>query len=385
MSAQKLKLLFVSNLFPDSGNPNRGSDNAVLLRLLERWCDIRVIAPRPTLPFSSNTTFHACLEDKPFAPVYPMVRYVPKIGGPVNHLLMAAGLRKAIIQVRKEFAFDIVLCSWVYPDACAVGKLSQELGFKFVAIAQGTDIHQYLRMPTRRRIIQKYLPRAEAVITRSARLATMLEQIGFDKNKLRVVYNGVDFRIFHPSDKVAARRDLKLPENTSILLFVGNFVAIKNPTMLLAAYRELCRQNPKQTFLLVMLGSGPLENTIRKTADFIGCPVLLPGRKAPAEVARYMQASDLLCLSSLNEGLPNVILEALACGLRVVSTNVGGISELLGDPALGRMVDTPFPLDFQKAISAVLSEPLEEDKLLATVSRFSWDKAANTYMELLRS
>ena len=386
MNERRLKLLFISNLFPDSNNPNRGSDNAVLLRMIERWCDIRVIAPRPALPFSGAGRFHPCLEDKQFAPIYPTVHYLPKIGGPVNHLFMANDLRAAIMQARKQFAFDIILCSWIYPDACAVAKLSKELDFKFVAIAQGTDIHQYLRMPTRRRIIQKYLPRAEAVITRSAQLATMLEQAGFDKRKLQIIYNGVDFRTFHPSDKLDARREMKISESATVLLFVGNFLPIKNPKLLIAMHAELSRLQPQRTFELIMLGSGPLQPEMQRYAEALGYGkrVSMPGRKPPAKVARYMQAADVLCLSSQNEGLPNVILEAFACGLRVVSTNVGGISEAVNAPAFGVLVERHTPQSFAHAVATVLGQPVNEEQILSRASKFSWDKAANAYMELLQ-
>jgi glycosyltransferase involved in cell wall biosynthesis len=110
----------------------------------------------------------------------------------------------------------------------------------------------------------------------------------------------------------------------------------------------------------------------------------MPGRKSPTEVARHMQAADLLCMSSHNEGLPNVILEALACGLRVVSTNVGGINEVVNAGALGGFVNEPTPNNFAAAITDVLSHPAEQDKILAHASQFSWDKAASAYMELLQ-
>ncbi|MDB6056610.1 MAG: hypothetical protein JWO95_454 [Verrucomicrobiales bacterium] len=387
MNSERLKVLFVSNLFPDTSNPNRGSDNAVLLRLLARHCDIRVIAPRPTLPFKSSAPQPvACIDDKSFAPIYPRVSYVPKIGGPVNHLLMARGLRIEIARVRQSFPFDVVLCSWIYPDACAVAKIAAEQNFKFIAIAQGSDIHQYLRMPTRRRIIQKYLTDAEAIVTRSGQLATMLEQAGFDKRKLNVVYNGVDFRIFHPSEKSAARRDVKLPDSATLLLFVGNFLPIKNPLLLIEAHAQFCRMHPERTSFLVMLGTGPREAQMRQRADALGFgkQVLMPGRKSPTEVARYMQAADLLCLSSHNEGLPNVILEAFACGLRVVSTNVGGISEVVNDPAFGALVNEPVPNAFAKAVANVLSQPVHEDKIISHASKFSWDKATAAYLDLLK-
>lgn len=383
----KLKVLFVSNLFPDSANPNRGSDNAVLLHMLAGRCDIRVIAPRPKLPGRASRPEPAArVEDRPFAPIYQNVAYLPKIGGPINHLLMANGLRNKIASVRKTFPFDIVLCSWIYPDACAIAKLSSEQNFKFVAIAQGSDVHQYLRMPARRRIIQKYLRRAEAIIPRSGQLATTLQEAGFDKQKLKVIYNGVDFRIFHPGDKTAARRGLKLPDSATVLLFVGNFLPIKNPNLLIEAHAELSRAHPERMHYLIMLGSGPLESQMRQRTDAFGFgkQVLMPGRKSPIEVARYMQAADLLCMTSHNEGLPNVILEAFACGLRVVSTNVGGIDEAVNDPAFGALVDEPTPKAFATTADNVVSQPIQTDKIISYAAQFSWDKAANAYMELLQ-
>jgi teichuronic acid biosynthesis glycosyltransferase TuaC len=386
LSADRPKVLFVSNLFPDASNPNRGSDNAVLLRMLARWCDIRVVAPRPTLPFTSPRQFSPCVEDVAFAPIFPRVPYLPKIGGPLNHLLMARALREPISRIRQSFPFDIALCSWIYPDACAVSKLAKERNFKFVAIAQGSDVHQYLRMPARRRIISKYMQRADAIVTRSAQLATMLEQVGIGKSRLHTIYNGVDFRVFHPSDKIASRRALKMPESATVLLFVGNFLQIKNPALLIAAHAELCRMQPERTFQLILLGSGPLEPEMRRQADALGygAQVLMPGRKSPSDVARYMQAADVLCMSSHNEGLPNVILEAFACGLRVVSTNVGGIGEVVSAAAFGALVNEPTPQTFARAVAEVLVQPIDEDKIIAQASRFSWDKAASAYLELLK-
>jgi glycosyltransferase involved in cell wall biosynthesis len=111
----------------------------------------------------------------------------------------------------------------------------------------------------------------------------------------------------------------------------------------------------------------------------------MPGRKTPVEVARYMQAADVLCMSSHNEGLPNVILEAFACGLRVVSTNVGGIGEAVDEPAFGALVDEQTPQAFAQAISTVLGQPKNEEQILSRASMFSWDKAAGAYMELLQA
>src|SRR5213075_2894096 len=91
---------------------------------------------------------------------------------------------------------------------------------------------------------------------------------------------------------------------------------------------------------LVMIGDGPLAEKARQLAGRIGtrAQVVFAGRHDPASVARHMQAADVLALPSWNEGVPNVILEAFACGLPVVASRVGGIAEVLDQPALGTLV-----------------------------------------------
>ena len=128
-----------------------------------------------------------------------------------------------------------------------------------------------------------------------------------------------------------------------------------------------------------------MEAEIRANADAggFGDHVIFAGRKTAVEVAQYMQAADMLCMSSENEGVPNVILEAFASGLPVVSTNVGGISEVLTNDTLGKLVSRGDLEGLVSAIRAVLSNPPDQKKIRAHGEKFSWDKAANEYYSLL--
>ncbi len=373
-----MKVLFLSNLYPDTAEPNRGSDNAVLLRTLAPSCEIRVLCPRPTL--GGGREFRPLVPDEPFHPVYRPVSYVPIIGSLVNHRLMARAIRSDLKKIRREFPFDVVLTSWIYPDACATALLAKELDFPFVAIAQGSDVHQYLQMPVRRKIIQQLMPAASSIITRSGDLARLLAKAGLDEAKLKLIYNGIDRDIFRPGDRAATRRKLKLPADASIILFVGNFLPIKNPGLLLQAHAAL-----KKPAELVMLGSGSEEQKIKKQAAALktSTRVHLPGRKSPAEVAQYMQAANVLCLSSENEGFPNVILEAFACGLPVVSTRVGGISELLNHDYLGRLVEKGNQPALTDALAETLGQTPETERISKFGSQFSWERAAKAYLEVL--
>ncbi|MDB6025370.1 MAG: hypothetical protein JWM68_1593 [Verrucomicrobiales bacterium] len=378
-----MKLLFVSNLFPDTAEPYRGLDNACLLHSLSRDCEIRVIATRPGLPFKKDSP-KACREiDRKFQPQYLKTLYVPKVGSRFNHHLFARAIREPLLSLKKDFEYDIILCAWLFPDATAVALLQTELKVPFVAIAQGSDAHAYLRMPARRRIIVDAMNRSSGVITRSAKLTQLLEEAGVEQGKAQPVYNGVDLELFCPGDKQAEKKALGLP-NTPLILFIGNFVPVKNPLLLIQAHAQLCEQVPST---LVMIGGGPMEGEAREFANKAGFgnDVILAGRKSSAEIARYMRAADVLCLSSENEGVPNVILEAFASGVPVVSTNVGGIAEVVNSEFLGTLVERGNAKELSSALAKTLLAKPAVEKIRAHGLTFSWERSARQYLEILRN
>ena len=382
-----MKILFVSNLFPDAANPQRGIYNARLVKHLGALCELRVVSPRPTrglAPFWSPKEFFARVEDAAFAPTFPPTAYFPKIGG-WNHKLMARSLRGVLRQVRAKFPFDVALASWVYPDACAIARLAREMDFPFVAIAQGSDVHQYLEMPGRRRVIVASLAGARAVITRSAELGRLLAGAGVASEKLHTIYNGVEQEVFKPGDKSAARAALGLARDETVLLYVGNLLPIKNPLLLVRSFAELNRTQPDKKFRLAMVGNGPLRTEIARQAMLagLGDKIVLAGLKAPAEIARLMQAADVLCVPSDNEGVPNVIYEALSCGLRVVATRVGGIPEIVREDFLGRLVAAGNAAGLAQATAEICGQPAQTELIVNFARQFSWEQTAATHLRLL--
>lgn len=379
-----MKLLFVSNLFPDDAEPYRGLDNATLLHhLADRW-EIRVLALRPTLsPFSRPWRPRA--RDEKFAPQYVATPYVPKVGSRWNHRLMAHTLRRRLEDLRRQFAFDVVLSSWIFPDCCAIAELAQEMDFPFVAIAQGSDVHQYLQMPARREIITRLLPHAAAIVTRSAALAHLLAEAGLPRERLRPIYNGVDLELFCPGDRIAAREKLKLPPDAPLVLFVGNFYAIKNPLLPITALADLPSNLFKAPPILVMVGGGEMEARMRELAAQLSIAdrVIFAGRTDAAGVAASMQAADVLCLPSSNEGVPNVILEAFACGLPVVASRVGGIPEVHPSDGFGRLVAPIEPAAFATALRDILLSPPDAQRIRDHALPFSWSQTTAAYHELL--
>jgi teichuronic acid biosynthesis glycosyltransferase TuaC len=391
MLSQMRRLLFISNLFPDSKHPIRGLDNASLLHSLKRNWEIRVLSPRAVLPPWRDGS-QAKEEDLVFSPRYVACPYVPKVGSWCNDRLMAWALAPSFDRMVRDFKPEAVLCSWLYPDGCAAVRLASRHRLPVVLVTQGTDTHGYLEVPARRNKIISAIQGSAAVICRSANLAHRLREAGAEENRLEVIYNGVDTRIFRPRNRDVVRRELNLAAEQPVLLFVGNYLPVKNPLLLIQAHAELNLRRSDRgepPARLVLIGDGPLrpamENAIADTE--FGNTVDLRSREAPEEIARWMNAADLLCLTSHNEGFPNVILEAMASGLRVVSTDVGGIRELVTHPGRGLLVGTG---DLNAYVGALEDALGSMDSLQDPVEHgrkpdWSWEGAAQSYDSVIES
>ncbi len=388
------RLIFISNLFPDTTSPYRGLDNATVLQWLAKnhgW-EIDTIALRPALSPARllgdpAAAWQPRAEDEVLHPSFLPVPYAPKIGGWLNHRLYAWKLRKALSRQARERRPDVVLASWLFPDGCAAASLCEPLGLPCVLITQGSDTHQYLSMPLRRRHILDAIRRSKAVIARSQDLASRLAAAGAAGEKLHPIYNGTDTGLFRFRDRNSARAGLGIHHEGKIALFVGNLEPIKNPLLLLESFARHVREHRDPGALLVMAGRGTMRPAIEKRAGELGIAerIRLAGPLTASEIAQWMSAADLLCLSSINEGFPNVILEALASGLPVLSTDVGGIRELLGDTSLGVLVKNAEAGGYADALANALARSWDRQAIAEQGKKFSWQQAAENYDRLLSS
>jgi glycosyltransferase involved in cell wall biosynthesis len=139
------------------------------------------------------------------------------------------------------------------------------------------------------------------------------------------VPKGVDAQLFRPDDP-SKRRELGL-DGRHVVLSVGRFVPIKNMALLVDAAARLRQSVPALHVLLV--GEGPEQQTLRRQVARLGLggAVTFAGYVPQEHMAQYYRAADVFALASEFDNSPNVVLEAMACGLPVVATDVGGISE----------------------------------------------------------
>lgn len=166
-----------------------------------------------------------------------------------------------------------------------------------------------------------------AAFRASERIVTNSEQVrdyirchyGAPPGRIRVIHNGVDTERFRPSEPSADR--------APTIITAGRLVAQKNPLLFLEAAALVRREVPATRF--VMVGEGPLRAAIEARADELGVRDALDLVGERADVERFLSRADVFWLTSSWEGLPNVVLEAMASALPVVATDVGGVRELL--------------------------------------------------------
>jgi glycosyltransferase involved in cell wall biosynthesis len=164
----------------------------------------------------------------------------------------------------------------------------------------------------------------------------------------RVIPNPVDLAAFRPGNRDVARRTLALPAEADLVLFVAKGTHANRfkdwPTVRAVAGRLGAEPGGRPLLILAVGGSGPEERFGRATVRHV------PYLAAPAELAPYYQAADVLLHATRQEVLPLVIVEALACGLPVVASRVGGIPEIVEDGRTGWLVP---PGDVPAAAAAV--------------------------------
>jgi glycosyltransferase involved in cell wall biosynthesis len=233
-------------------------------------------------------------------------------------------------------------------------------------------------------VTRPMLSRATQVIFISETTKSFFSRLRFNRSP-EIVFNGVDTDLYCPLGNAEAkhglRREYDLPEDRRVILFVGRFVEKKG----MRALEHMVRLRPEWTW--VFAGWGPLDPRAWKAENARVLPTLRGRSLAP-----LYRACDLLVLPSSGEGFPLVVQEALASGLPVVC----GVETLGADPAMSAFVrgarvyagdDERTAREFLSAMDALLDsgatlETRSEERRAFAVSRYSWHRATERYLEI---
>ncbi|HEV8553952.1 MAG TPA: glycosyltransferase [Casimicrobiaceae bacterium] len=390
MSELEPRVVVLTTLFPHAGQPTTGLFIRERMFRVARLLPLTVVAPVPWFPFQALLR-----RWKPhFRPPAPAVdmqegievqrpRFlsVPGAFKWLDGWFMAVSCLPTLLRLKRGFGCNVVDAHFSYPEGYAATLLGRWLHMPVSITMRGTEV-PIARDPRRRRRMIKALQRATRIFAVSDSLKRHAVSLGVAGDKILVVGNGVDTAKYHRLERRAARQRLGLPLDAPVLVSVGALVERKGFHRVLECLPALRRRFPGLRYLMVG-GAGPEGDwsaRLRKSVSDLGlqdCVVFL-GALAPEELNVPLSAADLFVLATRNEGWANVFLEAMACGLPVVTTDVGGNAEVVANANLGMLVPFGDPDRLAQAIADALVRDWDRDAIVAYAESNSWERCVRT-------
>lgn len=331
-----MRVLVVTNLYPNPCQPHRAAFNRQLFHALSSRHELRVVAPiawTDELLERSRNGRRLCprrVEAGDGIVVdHPRYLFPPKLlrglYGRCYRYSIRAAVRQAVLELRPQ----IIFASWAYPDGWAAVELGHRAGLPVVVKVHGSDVLLLGGRTARRRRTKEALTGADAVVAVSQDLAGHVAELGVPRERVHVIYNGIDTDLFRSGPPDRARAKLRFgSDGEPLILYVGNLVPVKGLDILIDACGMLHRDGAR--FRCCLVGQGPLESRLRRKAARLGLQerIALLGPRPHTELPDWYQAATVFVLPSYSEGVPNVLLEAAACGTPFIASRVGGISEI---------------------------------------------------------
>ncbi|MFP5410823.1 MAG: glycosyltransferase [Gammaproteobacteria bacterium] len=382
---EPIDLVVFSSLFPSTVRPGAGLFIRERMFRVAQHRPLAVVSPQPWFPgqglirrFRPGYRPPApALEIQQGIRVYhPRYLAVPGLFRRFDGRAMALASFFLLRRLQAQGA-RLIDAHFAYPDGEAAVRLGRWLDLPVTITLRGTEVPHSNRPRLRKRIMRT-LKAADRVFSVSDSLRRLALQLGVPDERTEVVGNGVDTVRFQLVDRAGARRKYDLPADAKILISVGGLVERKGMHRVIEVLPALLRQHPDLHYLIV--GSGGPEGDMRAELDAqvaqlgLADRVHFLGALPPDELKWPLSAADVFVLATRNEGWANVFLEAMACGLPVVTTDVGGNAEVVCRPELGRVV----PFGDAAALTAALDEALAREWDRQTILDYAqdnqWDK-----------
>ena len=382
-----MRTLVVTTFFPNSQNRQRTIFVANLVRATRALCNISVIAPVPYVPpiplisrWSSFRRVGAREEVDGIEVLHPRFLVLPKVAwfSGIGYFL---GVLGAIWRNKRQFGPCVIHVHCAYPDAVGVALAARVLRLPYVVTAHGSDINVYATHKTLRSQIRWALKNANGVIAVSEDLAAKIRLLtcGAVGRLECIPCAGFNPELFFHHPAADTRTALGLPTEGRIIVFVGTLVPIKGVELLVDAWINLAKRGAiKSEDRLVIVGEGTCRHDLEQRAldGGSGPSVRFTGALPQATVSDWISAASLLCLPSHNEGTPNVVVEALASGIPVVATRVGGVPELLREGQNGLLVTPGNSPALADALEIALTQTWDAAQICRSVEHLTWKALA---------
>jgi glycosyltransferase involved in cell wall biosynthesis len=387
------RLVVLSTLFPHSAQPTAGVFIRERMFRVAKAVPLTVVAPSAWFPLQGGLRRWRP-HFRPPAPAKetqegidihrPRFLSVPGAVKGLDGRFMALACLPLFARLKKQLGCNIIDAHFAYPEGYAASLLGRWLGLPVCVTLRGTEV-PLARDPARRRRMIEAMSQATRIFAVSESLKRHAVALGIEADKIAVVGNGVDTAKFRRLDRAAARGALGISAGGPILVSVGALVERKGFHRVLECLPELRTRFPDLRYLIVG-GPGPegdYSAELRRAVQSLGLEscVSFLGPVAQADLNVVLSASDLFVLATRNEGWANVFLEAMACGLPVVTTDVGGNAEVVSDDRLGTIVTFGDRASLTRAISEALTRDWDRDAIVAHAESHSWERRTRTLVE----
>jgi L-malate glycosyltransferase len=203
--------------------------------------------------------------------------------------------------------------------------------------------------------------------------------------KIRVIPMAIDLSVFKLLERDCLRRQYGFKESDKVVMYLGRIAKEKNLGFLLRSFQFVLKSLPESE--LVFVGDGKDINNLQQlTKDLQLTRVQFMGAQEPNKVPEILNCADVLVLCSISEGSPNVVKEALACGVPVVSTSVGDLPTIIVNDKIGKIVDADEEKFAQAIIEILLNNQRESTRVecASVAANFNFDKTGAKITEIFR-
>jgi teichuronic acid biosynthesis glycosyltransferase TuaC len=390
----KPRLLVYSSLFPSPNDPTAGVFIRERMFRVGRHLPIVVVSPKAWSPFDwlirlRKPRFRPAAsyfeEQLGFAVYSPRFFSLPGVLKHWDSTFMAWGSYLTLRKLKREFCFDLIDAHFGYPDGHAASLLARWLKTPLTITLRGSE-KTYAQTPAFRRRISAGMHAASKVFGVSDSLRQLAVRLGAPEARTLAVGNAVDSQQFHPVDRSEARRRLGLNQSDPVIISVGWLIERKGFHRVIEVLPKLIEKYPGLRYLIVggATGADSMEARLHQQVAELGLEqhVLFLGSMQPDELKWPLSAADLFVLATSREGWANVFLEAMACGLPVVTTDVDGNTEVVHKPELGETVPFGDASALQAAIDRGLEKNWDKAGIRAHAEANSWDSRVSTLCEI---
>jgi glycosyltransferase involved in cell wall biosynthesis len=264
-----------------------------------------------------------------------------------------------------------------YPEGVGCYRVAKRAGIPLFITVRGLET-ELMEVPAIRKQMLDAFNYCTGIISVSQSLKDMLVEKGVDAAKIRVISNGVDSDAYSPGSKVESRRHLGVPLDTKLIVSLGNVQHRKGYDLLVEAIASY-RDTP--SFCSVILGSiyepATLAN-LEARIESLGMSdqVRFLGQATPEVVVQWLRAADAFVLPTRREGCCNAVLEALSCGVPVITTPAGDNTKFVVDGKNGFIVPHEDPKGLRRAIEQAWEHRWDPLGISQSVHQYTWDGTA---------